>query len=105
MKIVRKWVAGFNRKDKLVVISHCFRQKSMTPFMQQVFTDYGNQVLSLLGDQMSFDHQQDRLHDTEKEAINTLLSEQGLSIITADETIRVAKARIQEINKFKLTRR
>lgn len=103
--IVQKWVAGFNYEGELVVVSHSFRQTPKLFIMQPSINDCGDQMACLLGYQTRFDRQQDRckLHDTAKEAISALLSEQRLSIISAEEMIETARAHIREIHKWRST--
>ena len=97
-KIVKKWVAGFIH-DKLVVVSHGFRQTPKFFIMQPSITDHGDQMLSLLRYRTRFDRQEVKLHDTEKEAINALFREQTKMITIAEEMIASARARIRLIHE------
>jgi len=105
MKIVQKWVAGFNHKGELVVVSHGFNQTPKRLTMTASITDTGDQMLKLLGYQTRFDIQQDgvKLHNTAKEAVDALFREQTKMITIADEMIASARARIREIREFELT--
>lgn len=101
MKIVQKWAAGFNHKGDLAVVSYGFRQTPKTLIMLPA-EGMGVLMEIILGYQMKFNHQQakGKLFDTAKEAANTLLSKQRLDIISAEETIKVARAKIQTIQEF-----
>lgn len=105
MKIVTKWVAGFNHQGELVVVSHGFRETPKLFIMMVSITDHGDQMRSLLNYQTRFDRQQDgsKLHDTKKAAVAALMSQQRLDIISAEGTIGNAYDRIREINIFNLT--